>query len=366
MNKTMHYIYIEDTNDATTESFRRALAVNGVNIELMPVQSFEAQIEALLEHKGLNGIILDLRLDENPVNETSSPVKYTAPALAQALRSKFAEKAKAGEIVDIPIILFSTDTNILNSYELDFASHDLFDFRMSKTASHKFQQYSKQLYSIANGYIFIKSADVLSCDTLLNFDSSLLDSRIFDGYNRKDLTAFEIAKRILKGLLFYDSPLIPEQTLAARLGLNISSPEWPEVKALFDRAKYAGVFSDAWNRWWMLTVNEIFQEISNGKLLSNLTAKERAAILSTCVGKDIVPAKPIDQSKSSRFWTICQCLQLPLDPSEGFRIVRINAMPWQDNQYISLKAALDRTYVGEFELEEIEKQRLKAIKDDLK
>jgi hypothetical protein len=167
-------------------------------------------------------------------------------------------------------------------------------------------------------------------------------------------------------LIFYDSPLISEQTLAARLGVNMSSPEWSEVKILFERAKYTGVFSDAWDRWWMPIINDMFREMSGGKLLSNLTAKERTIILSARIGREIAPAMPIDSSKSTRFWTICQCLKQPLDPSEGLRIVRLDTKPWQDSQYISLKAALDREYVGKFELEENEKQRLQTIKDELK
>lgn len=367
MGKKLKYLYIEDTNDSTTESFRVALESSGkIEIELVTVQSFENQIDYILE-KDIQGVILDLKLDENPTFN-GTPVRYTAPALAQALRSKYTDLLQRGHRADIPIILFSTDENLTNSYQYDFSSHDLFDFRMSKANTSKYGMYSKQLYSIANGYININTSSNINIDDLIQFDSSLLDSRIFEGFGSKvRLTTFEYSQRILRGLIFYDSPLIDEYLLTARLGVDITSEGWSDLRDIFSKAKYKGIFADVWERWWMPVVNHIFTKISEGESLSNLRAKERISYLQKTVSKQLTAATPIEGSKSTRFWTICRCYNRPLDPSEGFRIIRCNnPQPWHDNQYISLKAALERDYVGKFTLEDIELAKLQTLKDGLK
>lgn len=363
MNKKMRIIYLEDTIDSTTEAFRAALASDQIDIELKEIAEFEKSRSEILEDKTIDGLIIDLKLDENAEN-----ANYTAPPLAQAFRSKYAEIAKTGSRIDIPIILFSTDSKIDDLYAYDSTSHDLFDFRMSKTSSEKYPLYSRRLFAITNGYKQINNIQGdIDVNQLLNYNIKGLEPRIFEDCEIiPNLPAYEYAKRILRGLLFYDSYLIDDNILAARLGIDKdASQDWNRIKELYSDAKYNGIFSEGWERWWMPEVNNIFKKISGGKSLSNLKASDR--VLYYTEYSNITPATLIEKSESTRFWTICRCYMKPLDPREGFRIIRRNRMPWHDSQYISLEAALTRDYkTKNLIIEPTELARLKAIKDELK
>jgi len=78
--------------------------------------------------------------------------------------------------------------------------------------------------------------------------------------------------------------------------------------------------------------------------LRSLPASERVAFLQKSFGlKKIVPAKPITQGYSERFWTVCKATDLPLDPRDGLIVQTRNSKVWQDKPYVSMKAALDGT-----------------------
>lgn len=103
------YIYIDDENDLTTQAIKDGLNdVHIISVELETPQAFEAQSQDLIKRLNeFDGIILDLRLDDNP----KSKAQYTAPPLAQALRSNSSLDLAN---VDCPIVLCSTDAKIKN------------------------------------------------------------------------------------------------------------------------------------------------------------------------------------------------------------------------------------------------------------
>ena len=88
-----------------------------------------------------------------------------------------------------------------------------------------------------------------------------LNAEIFARFDieNSNIPIHEYAQVILKDLIYVTGALIDESILASRLGVDIKSKNWQEVKELFKLAKYQGVFSDGWDRWWMFKINEIFK-----------------------------------------------------------------------------------------------------------
>ena len=134
--------------------------------------------------------------------------------------------------------------------------------------------------------------------------------------------------------------------LASRFGIDIKkSDDWKKLKEYFKKAKYTGVFSDGWNRWWMHLVDDIFYTETE-TYLSYLDANERVELLKkiTNLGK-LVAAEPIQENNSSRFWTYCMILERPLDPLEGFKInTPTEPKPWQEYSYCSLYSILEQKH----------------------
>ena len=85
------------------------------------------EIKKDFSEKLVDGIIVDLRLEEKPVNGKKH--LYRGTALAQELRTESSEDGS--QSLDFPIILLSSETNLLK-YNSDYSSHDLFDLVLSK------------------------------------------------------------------------------------------------------------------------------------------------------------------------------------------------------------------------------------------
>lgn len=80
----------------------------------------------------------------------------------------------------------------------------------------------------------------------------------------------------------------------------------------------------------------------------------------------LTPAEPIATGYSDRFWVVCQSLGKPLDPIDGVLLEQIGALPWQEAQYISLKAVLERATIPRgLRVHSLEKARIRNIMDRL-
>ena len=180
----------------------------------------------------------------------------------------------------------------------------------------------------------------------------------------------EYSQHFLKEVIRKPGPLVQEKLLAARLGVDIErSIDWGDlISKFFGESKYTGVFSDAWDRWWMDLVLERFKLLT-GKRLASLNAQQRVSSLIDATNlKKITPAEPIDKSVSSTFWTICEYFKKPLDPLEGFKIHYIKEpKPWQDQMYLSFEAAAERLGLKDgLKVNTREAERLALMKEKFK
>jgi hypothetical protein len=340
------YIYIDDENGPSEVS-----TLNGFNdlklieVERFPLADFKEfgqlklELASRAKNVAYNGLILDLRLDGTGEDRT----EFNATSLAQELRSV----AARGEIPTFPIVLCSTEEKIKDTYSSDKTSHDLFDYKISKSnPKPDWQKLSQKLFSLANGYKWLNGTKPNLEQVFGITDTSKLDQRILeDTYSFS--TEYDSAHFVIKNFFHQRNPLINEKVLAARLGIDlVATPveDWNKLlDGLFKGAKYSGLFSDGWQRWWTDTIVSIFAEIS-GERLSFLNAADRVKILREKSGiESLIDAKPIKFCNSTEFWSICEGFKVPIDPLEAFKIsTSFGLKPWQESKYISLLAILER------------------------
>ncbi|MDZ7818231.1 MAG: hypothetical protein U5K55_06280 [Aliarcobacter sp.] len=267
----IRYLYIDDEKDKA-ETYIESLEEKGeLEIDFQQAQTLDKAI--LLQNlKNYQGVLLDLRTDQE-YDKDGNISDFTGAEWGQHLRVL----STNGELKnDLPIVLFSTDVKLQQTYFRDLTSNNIFDRFLSKDKTPSNAQ--KKLISLANGYKDISKEKEFS--NLLKIDISNLDPRIFSRFiGVSDIPTHEYAQMILKDLIYAKGVLVNEKYLAARLGIDKdTSSDWARIKEIFDAAKYKGVFSDGWERWWMFIVDKIFNEIS-GTYLNYLDAKERVAIL---------------------------------------------------------------------------------------
>lgn len=343
MNKPI-FIYLDDESDESVEA-----AIAGFNdqglIEVKPLNlienmTFDDVKERLLAQE-FDGIIMDLKLDGNTPNR----LKFRAPTLAQDLRTYAATEIPK---LSVPYVLCSTEKKMKATYDIDKTSHDLFDYKFLKEVESNWYKMSIKLSSLAGGYKLLQSEEFKLDSIFGRADLNNLDPRIIDKfYDPSSLRPHDYAQFIIKELFHHPGPLLNERLLAARLGIDLERSEaaWCKVKdEMFAGAKYTGIFSDGWDRWWADVVINIFKQ-STEKRLATLNARERVEELKAVMKlDDLLPADPISPyCVSNKFWAICELTKKPLDPLEGFKVQESNVLkPWQDAKYLSFEAVASR------------------------
>ncbi len=343
------YLYIDDIqadgeegSSETPNSLAHGLSKDGIEVIYKHVFEFESANFIKNHLEEYDGLLLDLRLDEYKDSDGKHSA-YTATEFAQHIRTLVTKGREDGGInKDLPIILFSTDEKLKKVYATDLSSHNLFDRYLTKKNTP--DDASKKLFSLAKGYSEIMNNKTNFPKLLGLTDMINVDSRIFSRFSEEPerIPVHEYAQVILKDLIYVPGPLINDDILASRLGIDIeySDPDdWTKLKEFFKKAKYNGVFSDSWDRWWMFLINEIFEKIS-GSYLSYLDANEKVAMFKEKLSlKGLKAAEPIKLNYSTRYTTVCKAFNKPLDEIEGFRVYSSREpKQWQEYEYASLEA----------------------------
>lgn len=329
------YLYIDDDPNAEdaeslfTDTFGKDSLVTKF---CKSIAEWEKQQDKL-DKETYDGIIVDFNLnDQRPT--TDDQAKYSGTEIAQRIRTKSNENA-------CPVVLYSANANI------DFWSENkksgLFDICISKDWKNK-QSYAKKMYSVAKAYKTIqeKGIDVFGIEDLAKINKP------FSDYLNKIRTnpTYIIAQFILNEFICKQGILIDEEVLAARLGIDKeASSDWNLVLGNLDFAKYKGVFNEGWPRWWMYKIEEWWNEDPKCEdYLISTPAEERVKVIKEKLKVDnITPATPLPKAESDLFWTICKGFHKPLDPVDGLAIQgQENLFSWQETEYVSIEAALNR------------------------
>jgi hypothetical protein len=369
---SVKYLYLDDEQEQQTLDFKELLEseVTGLEIVLAPPKSFGEEIKRI-KKEDYDGLMLDLRLD------VKSDAEYRAFSLAQELRTRATE----GRMKDIPMVVCSTDRKLKESYNKDSTSHDLFDRKYLKNDDlvDRSESVAKELVALAKGYKQITqirakkggAGPQLKRMFLLEDEQlNALDIRLVDHFGEVQgrLPVHEYARFILNEMILISGPLVSNEIICARLGIDVESKS---IDELFDRYlkkfRYKGPFNEYWNRWWWHLIDSWWSNRTNTHL-SILTAEERTVLLKKLSKIDSLnPAKPIEDIYRTKYWTVCELYKKPLDLINGILVeVKKERMPWQDKPYMSTKAALDvKSKANNIYPHQLEKEKVKALKKQI-
>lgn len=338
-------IYIDDETTERSQTYADGLANLGLIkiIVITPTKFEELITELITKQDTFDALIIDLKLDGNQIGERTAT--YTAPSLASGIRSKCFNDD--GFKKEFPIFLISSSENLKKFYDPDTSSHDLFDSTFTKTSVSEFgAQYESLIFSFIDAYKTIQEGKtdfekILNIKSLSGIDDRVFTSRFLSGEN---IPVSEISQFIFNEILMKSGILIDQDILAARLGINYHESEnWENLLILLTGTVYTGVFSSSLKRWWAKDVmkwwNQNFEDIT----LIRLNASERLKLIKEKFNFErLIEAKQIPKTTSTKFWTICQGNNLPLDPQDGFLIDGNQIYSWQDKRYLSLESLLER------------------------
>lgn len=366
-----HFLYIDDVPNTDAKEKIQGFEKEGYLriTSNQPKSTWEEQLSYIKEcndDQSVDGLILDLRLDDYP-NEDQKKANFRGTSLAQEIRTR----QKEGNLHPFPIILFSGNDKIEQS--LENSGRDLFDICIDKGSINgdSYLNFRPKFYALAEGYktIFESKKDMKG---LLSIELLYLDERfLFEFEKYLNYPTHIVSSFILKELIEKQGLLIDEQTLAAKLGVDISnSGDWLQLLDSISKTKYMGIFHQGWRRWWAPLLEAWWQETISEKIyLRSIPALRRIELIKEKTGLDALnPADKIEKAESTEFWTICRGYNKPLDPIDGLIIEgQENLFPWQDPEYVSIDAALKRKNVSKWiNVAKLEIERLNDLKDQFR
>ena len=344
--------------DQLADSMKADLERFGYEIIVNTTDDFD-DLFSTINNTQFDAFLFDFRLTDNKG-------RLDAPAIAQAIRTKGKNHQEA------PIILISNESN-LAEFDKDLTGQDLFDFTVSKPDfRNNLDKYTQRISSFIQAYSLIRKYE-FDLSPILGINEkekdTLLDYRLEEKSKSKRINddAYAFCRLLNQSLIRAVSPLVGEDILAARLGVDIHNPankdSWKSVISILEEFKYKGILSGIYDRWWFERILDWWKTIEDKKSLRRLSAIERVSILNTKFELNLVPAAPIKHATSSSFWTICMEEKKPLDPIDGYVINKKNYAPWQEMEYLSLDGALEQSYLRDF-LSPISKEEIRKIEKD--
>lgn len=363
MNK---YLYIDDDIIQNSQDKVSALVVKNqleIKVEQNP-QGWDRQI-ARLKNLDYDGLILDLKLDEMPVEE-GRHAEFRGTTVAQLIR----DYQKEGILKAFPMILFTGEENMKNA--LDNTGKDLFDMIIEKGSINPknvslISSIPLQLIDLSDCYEqLIAGVDARNMINTWRYVDDRFMEVLHDKQSEDSIA--NCAHFLLNEFILKPGLLIDEELLAVRLGVDKDKTglAWQSILSLFGDAYYQGVFGKGWKRWWMQSINEIWKSIS-GTSLQRMGAGERVEVLKTVLKtENVVVATKTKYANSDEFWAVCCGTGKPLDPIDGFEVTgQETSYPWQDLLYVSKEAAFHKTKMDVWKgVASSEKERLEYLKQE--
>ena len=365
---TYKTLYIDDGEDSAVSAYADALQDNGtLTVSVEKPMTFEQEVNRIKANiKDYDAILLDYRLDDFP-NEEEITVIYDAPTIAQDIRSKVVKE----QIKAVPFILISSDDYIQRFFRKDITSRDLFDLFYSKNeVVNRTEDIVREIKSVIEAY---RTTDKdSSIENILKLrKSTLLDDRIIHIYEniRGKNSVYGVVNFVLREMIEVPGPLINELYVAARLGVDIvKSDDWSGVlDNIQNEVQYKGILCEAYPRWWSMLLEKWWKKLSGGSIISlrSSSSEARVNFLKEALKlPDLVHATPLKYATSSKFWTVCDVKKKPIDTTDGLKLFSENTYPWQEQRYVSIIGALEKTEIRK-QLLTTEKERLNSIRSKM-
>lgn len=335
MSRNYTILYLEDLRP---DSIVSELEGQGLQVKTVDVDNDE-EVNKALGDRGFQAFLMDYRL-------TSKSGHRDAPELVGRLRTQ----AKDGEkSIEAPIILISEESQ-LRILRMPLEIQDQYDEVMSKKDFLENAPHSAELIrSFIEAYGIIRgNRDNLA--TVLGIDEKdknlLIDYRLEADYEKLKEDVFASSQLLYNFFVRSTGSLIDDRVLAARLGIDMdkSGYSWDALKELLtkDGCHYEGVMHTAYSKWWMEKVRMWWEKtIPEKKSFRYEDAETRVELLNSKVGLKLVVADPIEKDMSHEFWNVCMATGKPLDPSDGYVCNRRFKREWEEDDFISLKGALE-------------------------
>lgn len=324
-----NYLYIDDQPDKASGIATGLSITENLKVTLSPATTWSDQIKAIQKERlSYDGLLLDLQL-----RIPQETLMYDAPALAQQIRNL----AKEGKIIDLPIILCTTDELFLQMYDKN-TNDDLFDriYYKDQWTPKVNEQDFREFISLANGYKDIVESDK-NLIAVINAPNEQVIIQIMDKISDTS-TVHGLSNFILKQLILVPGLLVDESLLAIRLGVDIEqSSDWSDLKGKLQQFSYTGIFKEAWPRWWMGEIMRFWRGLSGGLTLRNMPAKQKVEILQKEFNLNNLTAIQVPNHHTQEtFWYKCALSSTPLSSDDGLQIKgQDRKFDWQDRDYIS-------------------------------
>lgn len=335
MTRDYTILYLEDLGP---DSIVSELEGQGLQVKTVDVDNDE-EVDKALRDNSYQAFLMDYRL-------TSKSGHRDAPELAGRLRTQ----AKDGEkSIEAPIILI-TEESQLRILRMPLETQDQYDEVMSKKEFLENAPQSAELIrSFIEAYGILRgNRDNLA--TVLGIDEKdknlLIDYRLEVEYEKLKEDVFASSQLLYNFFVRSTGSLIDDRVLAARLGIDMdnSGDSWDVLKEQLAKAgcHYKGVMHTAYSKWWMEKVRMWWEKtIPEKKTIRYEDAETRVELLNSRTGLRLVVADPIEKDMSHEFWNVCMATGRPLDPSDGYVCNRRFKREWEEDDFISLKGALE-------------------------
>jgi hypothetical protein len=375
MGKIFNYLYLDDNDPEMREGDVQLINRISSNIHITTDYpcSWSQRLKQILSNiDNIDGIILDWELTNMSASakmghDSAEDIDFSAESLAEHLRVSAAQ----GDIKGLPIIVCSANRNnqFTTIRKKDRTIHDVFDLSYIKEDLFvsDVKRAAIRLYDLAKSYQMLTEKRH-SIPFLLSVDEKELknlDLRFVDELRTisKTRTSHDIINFFLLNFIDKEGPLISENILAARLGVDIEKceNEWGKLISILETDKiiYSGLLSKGWRNFWAFRLTIWWSKFSSIDLRAS-NAEVRVGILNEVYNLELVPAKKIKYCSSSEYWTICVATNRPINPIDGFLVGENTISPWLDSQYISGYAELEK--IGSWKINVMDREHFKNFK----
>lgn len=341
------WAFVDDQIDPAA-TFADELSDANSNIEVFVLAPADARESLLGGDAQLDGVLIDVDLSDVPGEHGSGP------GLAQDIRIN----QENGRLRPYPLVRFSSRAKVLANIGGDASSDDLFDLKIDKefAARHipgvryKLSGCSEIYRDVGNSPSFEAEhlADFLglSVETLESWTHPDFIGRAESA--RSDRT--HVAAGLIMRFLTQPGPLITEDLLSARLGVDRLSEGWPALLDALAPLKYVGKGYEYFKLWWARGLEDWWLDCEGSDTpLSSMTIDQRIEQLA---GKHfgLSPLPMPEESLGMRPWRLCalsleeeEPSVIPVDPAYGVRVAsRGNVAPWVDASFAALGIALQK------------------------
>lgn len=348
---------IEDILDSLVD-------IGGLRFQHIPPEPY-TKLFPVLQSSRVDGLIVDLRLDlRRPQvgQETLPKADYRGSSLAQEIRTRSIERGTERAALRVPIVLWSATSKLRNSFAEDSTSYDLFDRVYDKVDMlNDVERTAAELVALSNGYKRMRHLhpkgrsgllDLLDADEFVQSSLEPVFGEQFQ--DRIQYPPHQYSQFIISEILEVPGLLIDEAHLAARLGVDRASHDWPALLKMLHSCAYEGIYCDGWARWWMPLVNRWWRKQVRALVpLRRANAAERLEVIRSTTKLKRLKAPQATRNSNTAYWFIDSVSQEPIAVSDAVRIrkpkpfskiMRAFDYSWQDGFYISRQNVEDQTY----------------------